>query len=814
MFRSLAAVANGPRRLMVLIAALCVGVSAAIGAGSAFVTAASAATVVTIPSQLVLDQYMGANGFCDQVEFAKFQAIPSATSYKITWSDLAFGGNTETMFAPPFDDNYNDGNTGGQTYPTPAGLHQKALSEIGANGGGCPALALQWTNYNGKGERFSNLVVTATTSAPDTSTVTTTATPPAAPGGNASDSAVVTGTPSGPAPTGTVVFEICYNLDTSPTGCNATTDSPTTVSTVNLSTGTSGSSGTSPTVTVNSGIHVLSRSGYYCFFASYSGDTNYDPASDTATTPECFTLSGATVTTTATHTDPPNANGSDTAVVTGTPKGPVPTGTVTFFICYNATTSPTGCSGTTDNPNTVSTVDLSTGTSRTSGTSPTVTVNSGPLAGLGRYSLPSLGFYCFFASYSGDINYDPASDTSTAAECFALTGAMVTVTAFHNPPNQPPVQDDPQHIYMNGGVDVMGTGFDASGGPITVSVNGSNDTLAAAASFKFGFDFDQYNPSRDNTGCHDNMVVSQGNYTKTFDLISPPAAFAAFALGIDSPYINGQQITTGDPICLGEILQGRLGTGGPTNIQEFLQPLVVPSTGALVLDMAANPTHGALGFIPGHSVPGGFQQDQLGNDALLGPIVAPATRITVYGQIPITAAGGLCVQYEANQYVSLGDNGADEAVDSGQTPMGPGATAMTRHGTCPPATAPTELPNRQTPIAPGSLTAEEFASGLPPHLCEATSSEPPIQSGIGNLNGGETCFENGVWYLGGLVMSNAVLYSPHAISVGLPRPRGAGLSGTGTLYSDASITIYGPINFTTQDFIAFLADGVVDLMGS
>ena len=75
------------------------------------------------------------------------------------------------------------------------------------------------------------------------STTATKATAPATVSSNASDSATVTGTPGGPAPSGTVTFYICYNATTSPTGCNATTDNPSGSNTVNLSTGTSGTSG-------------------------------------------------------------------------------------------------------------------------------------------------------------------------------------------------------------------------------------------------------------------------------------------------------------------------------------------------------------------------------------------------------------------------------------------------------------------------------------------------------------------------------------------------------------------------------------------
>ncbi len=279
------------------------------------------------------------------------------------------------------------------------------------------------SNYTGSsdtstGPECFTVVPVATAS----STTATTATAATAPGTNASDSATVTGAPSGPAPSGTVTFYVCENATTSPTGCNATTDSPTQVSQVNLSSGSAGTSGTSPTVTVSSGNYPVLAAGDYCFFASYSGDSNYTGSSDTSTGPECFTVATAssTTATTATAATAPGTNASDSATVTGAPSGPAPSGTVTFYVCENATTSPTGCNATTDSPTQVSQVNLSSGSAGTSGTSPTVTVSSG------NYPVLAAGDYCFFASYSGDSNYTGSSDTSTGPECFTVATASST----------------------------------------------------------------------------------------------------------------------------------------------------------------------------------------------------------------------------------------------------------------------------------------------------------------------------------------------------------------------------------------------------
>jgi hypothetical protein len=113
----------------------------------------------------------------------------------------------------------------------------------------------------------------------------------------------VTGLANPPAPTGSVKFYLCGPSATALTSCDANGSLKNTVDLVNAT--KSGSS-----YSIGSGDVTLTASGYYCWFASWPGDTNYNqgPYSDGSST-ECFSVSQPTsVSTTLHETD---ANGAD-----------------------------------------------------------------------------------------------------------------------------------------------------------------------------------------------------------------------------------------------------------------------------------------------------------------------------------------------------------------------------------------------------------------------------------------------------------------------------------------------------------------------
>ena len=129
---------------------------------------------------------------------------------------------------------------------------------------------------------------------------------------------------------------------------------------------------------------------------------------------------------------------TDTAVVTGEGPGtpPAPTGTVDFFICSPAQLTGGVCSS--DGTLVSDDVPLS-----PSGPSSS-TATSGP------FTPDTVGTWCWRGEYSGDGNYDPATDAS-AGECFTVTDVTETVTAQNWRPN------DSATITSTGGSAVSGS---------------------------------------------------------------------------------------------------------------------------------------------------------------------------------------------------------------------------------------------------------------------------------------------------------------------------------------------------------------------
>jgi hypothetical protein len=167
---------------------------------------------------------------------------------------------------------------------------------------------------------------------------------------------------------------------------------------------------------------TASQTGYYCFGAYYSGDSNYSASSDTSTA-ECYDVQTSASTTTST---PQHASfvlgghNTDGAVVTGDSSGS-PTGTVTFYEC-GPTPSPTSCTSQAN--------EVGTAVAVTAGAGDTATAQSA------SFTPHTAGYYCFGAYYSGDSNYVASADTSTD-ECFDVTVASTTTVSAPSSPGAP-----------------------------------------------------------------------------------------------------------------------------------------------------------------------------------------------------------------------------------------------------------------------------------------------------------------------------------------------------------------------------------------
>jgi hypothetical protein len=177
--------------------------------------------------------------------------------------------------------------------------------------------------------------------------------------------------------------------------------------------------GSAGVATATSPAYTPLATGTYCFLGVYSGDSNYQGASDGSTIRECFVVTVAppvVVTAPGSGSQVLGGSNTDTATVTGV-AGVTPTGTVTFYVCGPFATA-TAC--------TTSGTDL--GPVALVGSAGVATATSAafmPLAG---------GTYCFLGVYSGDGNYSAASDGSTIRECFTVTvPPVVVITAPGSP---------------------------------------------------------------------------------------------------------------------------------------------------------------------------------------------------------------------------------------------------------------------------------------------------------------------------------------------------------------------------------------------
>ena len=153
--------------------------------------------------------------------------------------------------------------------------------------------------------------------------------------------------------------------------------------------------------------------GTYQWNATYSGDSNNDPASDVNDVNEQVTVSAANPTLSTIPTPgrlgPNPVTLRDTAVLEGSLN---PTGTITFTLFYNGGSTPVD----TEMVTVVGDGAYVTPTGFTLPTSGTVT-----------------GTYQWDATYSGDANNNPASDNDPTTERVTVIAASPTLTTAPNP---------------------------------------------------------------------------------------------------------------------------------------------------------------------------------------------------------------------------------------------------------------------------------------------------------------------------------------------------------------------------------------------
>jgi hypothetical protein len=260
------------------------------------------------------------------------------------------------------------------------------------------------------------------------------------------DLAVVTGTTIGGTPTGSVNFFVCNPNQLTSGACaagsgTAVTGNPKALAPV--------ASSNPPAASALSGGVVANIAGVWCFRANYvpSGST-YDPSNDTGSATECVKVNPDSTTTETT----PQVSGSpisgtvavgtsvtDHALVTGTPAGGTPTGTVDFYVCGPSQLDANGlCStgGTSAGANKA----LTAGTTANTATadSDAVTANV-------------VGTWCFRAEYKSNTgNYTNSSD-ARANECFTVTDTTSAASAQTWLPN------DSATITSTGGTALKGS---------------------------------------------------------------------------------------------------------------------------------------------------------------------------------------------------------------------------------------------------------------------------------------------------------------------------------------------------------------------
>ena len=280
--------------------------------------------------------------------------------------------------------------------------HSSATGALAAGSYGFQAHYSGDVTYQGATGACESFVVTAATSA--TTTTSTPTTSAVVLGSTDTDKAVVTGGGAG-SPTGSVTFYRC-GPTASATAC--TSQAHPVGSAVNVG------AAEGDTATATSSSFTASSTGWWCFAAYYSGDSNYDPSSDTSSD-ECFdvTTASSAITTTPTNAGPIGLGTGDTdgAVVVGNGAGGSPTGSVTFYEC-GPTVGATACTSQAHPVGSAVNVGAAEGDTATATSS--------------SFMPTTAGWWCFAGYYSGDSNYKPSSDT-TSDECVDVSKASSSI---------------------------------------------------------------------------------------------------------------------------------------------------------------------------------------------------------------------------------------------------------------------------------------------------------------------------------------------------------------------------------------------------
>ena len=214
----------------------------------------------------------------------------------------------------------------------------------------------------------------------------------------ATESDIVTLTGAGGAtPGGAINFSVCPGA-TDPCDPNSATA---------VYLGFATLSGSGDTATATSPGFTPRTPGVYCFFADYTGSTQYVGIAEMSTTDQCFSVALVHPLLTTAPLNPTIALGSsdtDTAALT-TVSGIDPAGTVSFSVC-GPLPSATGCTSSAGSP-----VGLPVAVTPTSGVT--------AVADSASFTPAATGTYCFSAVYSGNDDYASSSDGSTD-ECFTV----------------------------------------------------------------------------------------------------------------------------------------------------------------------------------------------------------------------------------------------------------------------------------------------------------------------------------------------------------------------------------------------------------
>jgi uncharacterized repeat protein (TIGR01451 family) len=389
-------------------------------------------------------------------------------------------------------------------------------------------------------------VTSATATTPSQTTLTL--------GQSNTDTATVSGSAAGGAPTGSVTFFVCGPAVTS---CSS---SGTNLGAVAL---TTGANNTSSSV---SAAFVPTAVGTWCFAATYAGGSTYGPSQDVSAT-ECFTVipkpDASIVTAPQQATITLGQSNSDGATVTGNPAGGSPTGSVTFYACGPAVTSCTSATGTA----------IGGPVALTPGANNTATAQSPP------FSPSATGAWCFAGYYGGDATYNGSQDTS-AVECFMVT--QITSSAASVP--------------GHGTLGVGQTNFDtvtvsgnATGGAPTGNVTfyecgpgvtscsaatgtqvGSPVALAAGANNTSSAQSGTFTPNTPGTWCFAAAYAGSTKYTPSQDS-SSAECFTVAAVALSGFTTTPSGATVGSAATDAATVTGNATNGSPTGTITFYE---------------------------------------------------------------------------------------------------------------------------------------------------------------------------------------------------------------------------------------------------